>query len=104
MARPTREQQTVEELFPTVAKWVQGYGHIEIGDQEMFGFVARALDYGGMPFEDDRPRHWLKHWPFWTRDWPSISNGRGSSDVKDVRETKDQTKPQERSNDDGTTA
>jgi hypothetical protein len=21
----------------------------------MFGFVARALDYGGMAFEDDRP-------------------------------------------------
>jgi hypothetical protein len=21
----------------------------------MFGFVARALDYGGMVFEDDRP-------------------------------------------------
>jgi hypothetical protein len=55
MVRPTREQQTVEELFPTIAKWVRGYGHIEIGDQEMFGFVARALDYGGMPFEDDRP-------------------------------------------------
>ena len=34
---------------------MQGYGHIEIGDQEMFGFVARALDYGGMVFEDDRP-------------------------------------------------
>ena len=55
MVRPTKEQQTVEELFPTIAKWVQGYGHIEIGDQEMFGFVARALDYGGMAFEDDRP-------------------------------------------------
>ena len=55
MVKPTREQQTVEELFPTIAKWVRGYGHIEIGDQEMFGFVARALGYGGMPFEDDRP-------------------------------------------------
>ena len=31
------------------------YGHIEIGDQEMFGFVARALDYGGLAFEDDKP-------------------------------------------------
>ena len=36
-------------------KWVRGYGHIEIGDQEMFGFVARALDYGGLVFEDDKP-------------------------------------------------
>src|SRR5947209_10388348 len=33
----------------------RGYGHIEIGDQELFGFVARALDYGGLAFEDDRP-------------------------------------------------
>jgi hypothetical protein len=37
-----------------VAQWVRG-GHIEIGDQEGFGFVARALDYGGQVFEDDRP-------------------------------------------------
>jgi hypothetical protein len=55
MVKPTAEQQGVEQLFPTVAQWVRGYGHIEIGDQEMFGFVARALDYGGQVFEDNRP-------------------------------------------------
>jgi hypothetical protein len=55
MVKPTAEQQTVETLFPAIAKWVGGYGHIEIGDQEMFGFVARALDYGGLAFEDDKP-------------------------------------------------
>jgi hypothetical protein len=55
MVRPTAEQQGVEKLFPAIARYVRGYGHIEIGDQEMFGFVARALDYGGMVFEDDRP-------------------------------------------------
>jgi hypothetical protein len=55
MVKPTAEQQDVEALFPAIAKWVQGYGHIEIGDQEMFGFVARVLDYGGLAFEDDRP-------------------------------------------------
>jgi hypothetical protein len=55
MLKPTAEQATVEKLFPAVARWVQGYGHIEIGDQEMFGFVARALDYGGLVFEDDKP-------------------------------------------------
>jgi hypothetical protein len=55
MVRPTAEQQTVEQMFPAIARWVRGYGHIEIGDREMFGFVARALDYGGMAFEDDRP-------------------------------------------------
>ncbi len=30
-------------------------GHIEVDDQEGFGFVARALDYGVLAFEDDRP-------------------------------------------------
>jgi hypothetical protein len=30
------------------------YGHIEIGDQESFGFVVRALDCGGLVFEDDK--------------------------------------------------
>jgi len=55
MVKPTAEQQGVEKLFPAIAQWVRGYGHIEIGDQEMFGFVARALDYGGLAFEDDRP-------------------------------------------------
>jgi hypothetical protein len=55
MVKPTAEQQGVEKLFPAIAQWVRGYGHVEIGDQETFGFVARALDYGGMAFEDDRP-------------------------------------------------
>jgi hypothetical protein len=55
MVKPTAEQQSVEKLFPAIAQWVRGYGHIEIGDQEMFGFVARALDYGNVAFEDDRP-------------------------------------------------
>jgi hypothetical protein len=55
MVKPTAEQQGVEKLFPAIAQWVRGYGHIEIGDQEMFGFVARALDYGGLAFENDRP-------------------------------------------------
>lgn len=55
MVKPSPEQTAVEELFPAIAKWVRGYGHIEIGDQEIFGFVARALSYGGMVFKDDRP-------------------------------------------------
>ena len=55
MVKPTADQQIVEDLFPAIAKWVRGYGHIEVGDQEMFGFVARALGYGGLAFEDDRP-------------------------------------------------
>jgi hypothetical protein len=45
----------LRETVPAIARYVQGYGHVEIGDKEMFGFVARALDYGGVVFEDDRP-------------------------------------------------
>lgn len=47
----------VEKSFPTIAKWVRGYDHIEIGDQEGFGFIVRAIDYdyGGVVFEDDKP-------------------------------------------------
>jgi hypothetical protein len=45
----------MEAMFPAIAKWVRGYGHIEIGDQEGFGFIVRALDYGGFVFEDDKP-------------------------------------------------
>jgi hypothetical protein len=55
MVKPTEEQQSAEKLFPAIARYVRGYGHIEIGDQEMIGFVARALDYGGLVFEDNRP-------------------------------------------------
>ncbi len=55
MVKPTQVQAGVEEMFPAIARWVRGYGHIEIGDQEMFGFVVRALDYGGLAFEDDKP-------------------------------------------------
>lgn len=54
MPRPTVEQAAVEQTFPAVAKWVRGYGHVEIGDQESFGFVVRTLDYGGLVFEDDK--------------------------------------------------
>lgn len=43
----------VEAMCPAIAKWVRGSGHFEIGDQESFGFVGRALDYGGLVFEDD---------------------------------------------------
>lgn len=52
--RPSTEQARVEKAFPAIARWVRGYGHIEIGDQESFGFVVRTLDYGGLVFEDDR--------------------------------------------------
>jgi len=53
--QPTAEQAAVKQMFPAIAQWVRGYGHIEIGDQEGFGFIVRALDYGGLVFEDNKP-------------------------------------------------
>jgi hypothetical protein len=55
MIKPKRTQQAVEQLFPTVANWVNNYGSIEIGAQDWTGFAARALDEGGLVFEDKRP-------------------------------------------------
>jgi hypothetical protein len=55
MIGPSAEQAGVEAMFPAIARYVQGYGYIEIGDQESFGFVVRAIGYGGLDFEDDRP-------------------------------------------------
>jgi len=55
MIKPTAEQAKVETMFPAIAQYVRGYGYVEIGDQESFGFVVRAIGYGGVDFEDDTP-------------------------------------------------
>ncbi len=52
MIVPNSHQSAVEALFPSIARWIQG-GTIEIGEDEQFGFVVRALDCGGLVFEDD---------------------------------------------------
>ena len=54
MVEPTAEQAKVETMFPAIATYVRGYGYIEIGDQESFGFIVRAIGYGGLDFEDER--------------------------------------------------
>jgi hypothetical protein len=53
--KATAEQSKIETMFPAIATYVQGYGYVEIGDQESFGFVVRAIGYGGLDFEDDTP-------------------------------------------------
>jgi hypothetical protein len=55
MVPPSAEQAKVESMFPAIARYVRGYGFVEIGDQEGFGFVVRAVGYGGLDFEDDTP-------------------------------------------------
>jgi hypothetical protein len=46
-----RAPDSPSQAFPAVAKWVQSYGWIEIGEQPQFGFVVRALDDGGLIWE-----------------------------------------------------
>jgi hypothetical protein len=55
MIKPSPEQVKVETMFPAIARYVSGYGYVEIGDQEGFGFIVRALGYGGLDFDDDTP-------------------------------------------------
>jgi hypothetical protein len=55
MVKPSAEKKKVETMFPAIARYVRGYGYIEIGDQEESGFVVRAIGYGGLDFEDKRP-------------------------------------------------
>lgn len=43
---------SIEAQYPNVAKWVNGYGWIEIGIHDWEGFQARALDEGGLIYED----------------------------------------------------
>ena len=53
MVKPSHEQAKIETMFPALAMYVLGYGFVEIGDQQSFGFVVRAIGYGGLDFEDD---------------------------------------------------
>jgi hypothetical protein len=55
MVKPSPEQAKVEAMFPAIARYVKGHGYVEIGEQESFGFVVRAISYGGLDFEDDTP-------------------------------------------------
>jgi hypothetical protein len=47
------QQPDIERSFPTVAEWVSAQGWIEIGVQDYHGFVARALDEGGLAYETE---------------------------------------------------
>lgn len=42
-------------MFLAIARYVRGYGSVEIGDQEGFGCIVRALGYEGQFFEDNSP-------------------------------------------------
>jgi hypothetical protein len=43
--------QSLDATYPTIARWVQEYGWIEIGQDDMSQSFVRALDEGGMVWE-----------------------------------------------------
>ena len=43
--------QSLDAIYPTIVQWVQEYGWIEIGQDEMSRSFIRALDDGGMVWE-----------------------------------------------------
>lgn len=54
---PTKKVPVVvEALYPTVGKWVRYGGWIEIGERDGEGFLVRALDEGGLAFEDTKAK------------------------------------------------
>ena len=43
--------QSLDAIYPTIVRWVQEYGWIEIGQDEMSRSFIRALDDEGMVWE-----------------------------------------------------
>ena len=50
--KPNADQAIVERRFRLSPRGVRHCGPLEIGDQYGCGFIVRALDYGGVVFED----------------------------------------------------
>ena len=46
--------QNLDATYPTIARWVQEYGWMEIGQDDMSRSFIRALDDGGMVWEGRR--------------------------------------------------
>ena len=42
-----------EQIYPNIAEWVNSYGWIEIGAAHYTSSLVRALNEGGLVWEDD---------------------------------------------------
>jgi hypothetical protein len=42
-----------EQMYPNIAEWVNSYGWIEIGDDGQSSSFVRALNEGGLVWEDN---------------------------------------------------
>jgi hypothetical protein len=51
--------QNLEATYPTIARWVQEYGWIELGQDDMSQSFVRALDDGGMVWANPATTSWL---------------------------------------------
>ena len=58
MEQPNRERSPVEQAYPSVARWVQGYGWIEIGPAHMTGSSAGWTRSRGHKPAAHASRHW----------------------------------------------
>ena len=43
--------QSLDTTYPTIARWVQEYGWIEMGNDDMSRSFVRVLDEGGLVWE-----------------------------------------------------
>ena len=48
-----RRPSGFEQIYPNIARWVQSHGWIEIGDDGQSASFVRALDEGGLVWEDN---------------------------------------------------
>jgi hypothetical protein len=53
MKEANRRQWTFAERYPNIARWVQGYGWIELGEDLPGRSFVLALDEGGVIWESD---------------------------------------------------
>jgi hypothetical protein len=52
---PQRDKKPTgfEQMYPNIAEWVSSYGWIEIGDDGQSSSFVRALNEGGLVWEDN---------------------------------------------------
>jgi hypothetical protein len=48
---PMSKSKTFEEQYPTIHRFVEEIGSIEIGQHEMISSFVRAYDFGGTAYE-----------------------------------------------------
>ena len=52
---------SIEELYPNIARWVNDYDWVEIGQDSQSNFFVKAFDEGEVVFGKEKmiTRHWM---------------------------------------------